>query len=176
MLLNNTLPHRLARILIRHGAKLDIKNLDGETGLHIAIANRNPRLVRLLVNSGANINIEGYKGSPLQLARELKLEGIESFLVQSLLIQKALKEKASKPSSPQLSSSFFFSATSSLSNAIQSRILSIDNKKDETTERRNENESEEVNNHSSESQPNGTTNGDITLQKKEDIHRKIAEV
>jgi ankyrin repeat protein len=48
---------RIARLLINSGSPLDIKNIDGETALHIAARNGYIDMVNLLISNGASKNI-----------------------------------------------------------------------------------------------------------------------
>jgi len=51
----------IARLLINAGTPLDIKNLDGDTALHIAARNGYMDMVNILVNAGASKNIYNSK-------------------------------------------------------------------------------------------------------------------
>ncbi len=52
----------MMKILIDHGVKLDIKDVDGETPTFVASTSRNPELIKLLLNAGANPNATGNDG------------------------------------------------------------------------------------------------------------------
>ena len=57
----------LAEFLIFNGAKLDIKDIDGQTPLHLAV--ENPKIVKLLLRHGANLSVRNGKGyTPLHTA------------------------------------------------------------------------------------------------------------
>jgi ankyrin repeat protein len=49
------------RILIEHGAKLDVVDLRGETPLHVACRRRESDILRLLLNHGASVNYKALK-------------------------------------------------------------------------------------------------------------------
>lgn len=73
--------------LIEHvlnaGVELDTRNSNGYTSLHIAIRNRDLRIVKLLLDHGADINVFSEKvGPPLTLAAELGYEEIVTALLR----------------------------------------------------------------------------------------------
>lgn len=56
---------------MRRGAALNAKNNNSETPLHKAVFYYSERVVKLLVDSGANINVRDYEGrTPLAVARK----------------------------------------------------------------------------------------------------------
>ena len=46
----------LVRLLLRHGAKIDVRNGQGEQPLHYAAKNGNTQVVELLLDNGASPN------------------------------------------------------------------------------------------------------------------------
>jgi hypothetical protein len=54
---------RIARLLINSGTNLDVKNIDGDTALHIAAKNGYSDMVRLLLANGASKNIYNANGN-----------------------------------------------------------------------------------------------------------------
>lgn len=70
--------HRVARredgsahlsALIQAGAPLDLKDGDGKTALGLAVTERNPKAVKMLLDAGANPNLGGpYQSPPLHAA------------------------------------------------------------------------------------------------------------
>lgn len=54
---------RIARLLVNGGTPLDIKNIDGDTALHIAAENGYSDMVNLLLSNGASKNIVNSQGN-----------------------------------------------------------------------------------------------------------------
>ena len=54
---------RIARLLVNGGTPLDIKNIDGDTALHIAARNGYTDMVKLLLSNGASKNIINAQGN-----------------------------------------------------------------------------------------------------------------
>ena len=70
----------IATALIQHGANMDIK-ARGSTALHNAVLSNFPKIVSLLINSGANLNLEDSLGlTPLQRAVEKEYNDITLLL------------------------------------------------------------------------------------------------
>lgn len=57
-----------ARALLDAGLSVDVVRKDGGTALQLAVGNRNPKMVQLLLKRGANPNTEGPYGSALKSA------------------------------------------------------------------------------------------------------------
>lgn len=67
--------------------KIDPLDIEGNSPLHLAIVNKKPLLVALLINVGADVNLSTATGQlPLQIA----LEGKNETIIESLLIAKFL--------------------------------------------------------------------------------------
>jgi ankyrin repeat protein len=57
------------RLLLEHGAEVDVRDNEGETALHCAATNGHHKVVALLLEHGAEVDAEGYPGlTPLDLA------------------------------------------------------------------------------------------------------------
>ena len=54
----------IVKYLIKHGVKIDKKNIKGETLLFIACKSKNVKMVKYLIDNGANINERNSDGSP----------------------------------------------------------------------------------------------------------------
>ena len=66
---------RIARILINNNADLDIKNIDGDTALHIAARNGYLDIANLLISNGASKNIYNANGeTPYDLVPKLMMD------------------------------------------------------------------------------------------------------
>jgi hypothetical protein len=53
---------KMIKILIKHGAKLEIKDGDGETATFVASTGRCPELIKILLDAGANPNARASDG------------------------------------------------------------------------------------------------------------------
>ncbi|MEM7364014.1 MAG: ankyrin repeat domain-containing protein [Pseudomonadota bacterium] len=61
--------NRSLRLLLEHGASVDVRSSDGTTALHFAAASNNVVAARLLVEAGAEVNVEDESGiRPLHAA------------------------------------------------------------------------------------------------------------
>ncbi len=70
-----------ARELIRRGANLNARNINGATPLILAASNNNPEMVLLLLGAGADASLANNKGdTPLDFAQKLGLFQIEALL------------------------------------------------------------------------------------------------
>lgn len=69
------------RLLIKHNAELNTKDISGWTPLHVACAENDVELVRLLVSRGARINAtDNHGNSPLRLARQIGSKEVIEYL------------------------------------------------------------------------------------------------
>ena len=70
----------LAEFLIFNGASLEMKDIDGQTPLHLAVDN--PKIVKLLLRHGANMSVRNGKGyAPLHAAvLTKKIEAVKILL------------------------------------------------------------------------------------------------
>ena len=82
---------RIAAILIRAGAKLDIKDPLGNTPLHWAVARRHADMVKLLLDSGASVDPDNKDGlTPLMIAaRDGDLEILRALLAKGADVTKS---------------------------------------------------------------------------------------
>ena len=65
------LDQRFVRLLLGHGAEVNIKNNNGETPIYFAISSKRLENVVLLIKNGAYVNIKNNEGvSPLHVAVE----------------------------------------------------------------------------------------------------------
>jgi len=59
------------RLLLEHGADVNVRNQIGQTPLHVASINRSPGVVHLLLEHGADVEPKDNDGkTPLQVAAE----------------------------------------------------------------------------------------------------------
>ncbi|XP_031637111.1 uncharacterized protein LOC116349704 [Contarinia nasturtii] len=71
-----------AKLLIKHGANLNAKNINKETPLHLAVRYDKPDIVKLLVESGASVNPTlNTMETPLHLAVKMNKADIVKILV-----------------------------------------------------------------------------------------------
>jgi hypothetical protein len=76
----------IIRLLLDHGANINLESESRETALHLAISCSNEKLVRFLLHHGADVNARGeIFGSPLQCA----IGVCSSLIVQLLLHHRA---------------------------------------------------------------------------------------
>jgi len=62
------------RILLEHGADVNLKNSIGETVLHYAVASGKISLVKLVLDYGADVNLKSYNNeTPIEQARKMDL-------------------------------------------------------------------------------------------------------
>jgi ankyrin repeat protein len=78
----------LTRYLIEVGidrkVELDVRDNEGKTPFHLAVASGNINIVRLLIENGVELNVKDKKGkTPLFYAKELKLQPMIELLVES---------------------------------------------------------------------------------------------
>jgi ankyrin repeat protein len=102
------------KALIKHGAKVDVQDENGETPLHWAVWEPNAESVKLLIESGANVNARDKKGftamraiKPSSLCEflnesEKKEEVEKKKIMQLLLAAGAKKPRAKKPNEDDL--------------------------------------------------------------------------
>jgi ankyrin repeat protein len=65
-----TARNQIARVLIEHGANVNVIGPSGSTALHFAVGDRNPALIRILLAAGADPKIEDSQGyTPMFLAK-----------------------------------------------------------------------------------------------------------
>ena len=65
---------KIIGFLIEKGADVNIKNIKGDTPLHIAIKNQNTEIIELLIRKRAKLNVKNNKGkTPLHLARQSEI-------------------------------------------------------------------------------------------------------
>ena len=63
---------RVVKLLIRHGAELNLQNSGGGTALMLAASNGHERVVELLIRHGADVNLQNSKGdTALMLAADM---------------------------------------------------------------------------------------------------------
>ena len=79
---------QIVSFLIANGAKVNVKNNNGQTPLHIAVFNNRfsrldnmQNIERLLLEHGAEINIQDNKTTPLDIAVDLQLEDTVALLI-----------------------------------------------------------------------------------------------
>lgn len=59
----------VVKMMIEKGANINVKNLNGQTPLHVAILTNNIEIAKYLIEKGADLNIKDCKGqTPLYLA------------------------------------------------------------------------------------------------------------
>jgi len=81
----------IARLLIRHGADVNARQVGGFTPLHGAAQNGQLEMVQLLLEAGANINAEADNGrTPLDYAREGGHDAVIKLLGEHGAVQKAV--------------------------------------------------------------------------------------
>ena len=56
-------PYTIAKLLIKKGANLDIKDNKGNTALMIAILLKNYEIIKLLIDRGADLSIRNNQGN-----------------------------------------------------------------------------------------------------------------
>jgi cytohesin len=77
---NDLSPKKLIKLL-GQGANINAKNSRGQTPLHIAVAQDNPRMINLFLEHGADVHaFDNNNTTPLQLAKNLKRENIVKLL------------------------------------------------------------------------------------------------
>lgn len=65
-------------LLVKNGINLDELEEDGNTALHISVANNRPVIVRTLIVAGARVNIKNKEGlSPSDMAASLRPSGVQ---------------------------------------------------------------------------------------------------
>lgn len=78
----------IVKLLLKHGAQINIKATDGETPLHHAVTKQNKRMVEVLLSNGADVNAKDNSGKmPLTLALMFAstYAGVEPSLHKQLL-------------------------------------------------------------------------------------------
>ena len=58
-------PSTVVRLLLSHGAGLEIRNRQHETPLMAAVARKNVKVAQLLIEAGADVNVSSKRGNPL---------------------------------------------------------------------------------------------------------------
>eukprot|EP01087_Luapelamoeba_hula_P020058 TRINITY_DN6762_c0_g1_i1.p1 TRINITY_DN6762_c0_g1~~TRINITY_DN6762_c0_g1_i1.p1 ORF type:complete len:1627 (-),score=259.91 TRINITY_DN6762_c0_g1_i1:102-4982(-) len=99
-----TTPHVLVTLL-RYNADLSVTNRWGETVLHMAVRSNSSKNVIMLLEWGADPNVEGKQGTPLDLARAAKSTKLIPIL-ESALDKKITHRKKRSSTEVALSDSF----------------------------------------------------------------------
>jgi len=74
----------VAELLIKHGAKINLRGNDRETLLHLAVANGNIRIAKLFLEHKAEVNaIDGFRNTPLHYAALFGHEEIAKLLLEN---------------------------------------------------------------------------------------------
>lgn len=75
--------YEIARLLVEHGANIDVVNREGKTALMLAVETGQSRLVKLLLDAGADIDVTDINGlSALRMAKANYSEDIVELLRQ----------------------------------------------------------------------------------------------
>jgi len=95
-IINESLREKFIKLLLSHGAKLDIATNQGQSPLTLAVIYNNAHLVKMLLDAGADPNYGVEK--PLIIARTKKYSDIEKILENAIYEKiKKQKEKEKKP-------------------------------------------------------------------------------
>ncbi len=71
----------MAKLLVSHGADVNLKNMEGNSPLHWAAGQGNTEIVKILVSKGANINAKGKSNwTPLRWAEAMGHKDIAEIL------------------------------------------------------------------------------------------------
>lgn len=87
--------NNIVKALVENYSNLNYQiPLNGNTALHFAVLNRNLEIVKILINSKANLDIKNKENkTPYNLALEHSLIDIYKYLEQEVIKQNELKEK-----------------------------------------------------------------------------------
>ena len=78
---------KAAKILIQMGARLDIKDGDGQATIHLAILKRRPSMVEILVKNGVSLKTRNQDGlTPLECALKHSLRCIKVLLYGGIML------------------------------------------------------------------------------------------
>ena len=78
---------KAAKILIQMGARLDIKDGDGQAPIHLAVLKRRPSMVAMLVKNGVSLKIRNQDGlTPLECALKHSLRCIKVLLYGGIIL------------------------------------------------------------------------------------------
>lgn len=90
-------PSSILEVLLQHGARVNARNRDGETALHLAAKHGRRAAMELLIEKGANIHVRNRKGqSPLQILRE-QIGGFEDNESEHRLLDDCYEWLSSQP-------------------------------------------------------------------------------
>ena len=78
---------KAAKILIQMGARLDIKDGDGQAPIHLAVLKRRPSIVEILAKNGVSLKIRNQDGlTPLECALKHSLRCVKVLLYGGIML------------------------------------------------------------------------------------------